>query len=808
MTTPADIFISHGSGDSDLSLRLAHRLEHAGFTAWTYERDSLPGPSWLIQTGDAIAGAQAVILIVSEASLNSIPVTKEVDCAHNSGKPIVPVLVDIEHRRFMERKPEWREAVGSAVSVNLAERGLETTCRLLIQGLRRLNVTPRLAEATMATGLHRGAGAITPSARSPIDPDSIPGQLAPPVFQDLVRRESALEEIDRAMSDHGVVVIGGLSGSGKTYLLASYLSSGNAAASFLEVLWYDPTRQETVDDLCTLLTPALKIQSTSTIARCKEILAALKSRRSLLVIDDFHTVDQASYSVLVDMAMRQPAPCRLVLISQSRVESRAGHDAPRHLELRGLTSQEVRAVLEQRGLGSLSLRLLRELMIKTDGLPFAVALFASLVKDFGRDPRELLGGAIARTERLRLWFDQILGHTRPGSRDLLSCLSVCEGPFNIGVVKLLSRFLGITDGEPYFEDLQRGYLVQRYSLYRWRVHDLVAHLCLATMDPLRQQAVHAELGRYFLRGLPMQSRGLLSDEDFLWKAKACRHLRRSAKDLHLAERVLLSLASTAKTHGRYLAYRQLTGEMIAASPDRDPWVDYHHAHCALILGQSEYSRQVTGDMLGRPAVAADPTLRLAASRLHAEALGAAGDYRRALEVLTEQLASDISGDGGSVALAHARSVLAWLYVKTEEYDKAASIVETLLADARRRGDKRGVAVGLTWSGIIARLLGSPDRAIPVLSAAAVLFRDCEDRRGQAWALSNRAECEWDTGIPEDAMQSFRVVSRIAADIGECGADYTDLLQRLAMKTAQHRLRDLVRSEGRRVSGARRILRPD
>ena len=47
----SDVFIAHVEEDADVALEIALSLEEAGYTTWCYEVDSIPGPSYLIQTG-------------------------------------------------------------------------------------------------------------------------------------------------------------------------------------------------------------------------------------------------------------------------------------------------------------------------------------------------------------------------------------------------------------------------------------------------------------------------------------------------------------------------------------------------------------------------------------------------------------------------------------------------------------------------------------------------------------------------------------------------------------------------------------
>ncbi len=138
----ADVFMSHVEEDAQTTVVLAASLETAGFSTWYYERDSIPGVSYLIQTGEAISNCQAIVLLISANSLGSHQVTKEVVRAHEAGKAFVPVLVDVSHVEFQNRQPEWREAIGGATSITLLGRSVESVAEAIVKGLHALNILP------------------------------------------------------------------------------------------------------------------------------------------------------------------------------------------------------------------------------------------------------------------------------------------------------------------------------------------------------------------------------------------------------------------------------------------------------------------------------------------------------------------------------------------------------------------------------------------------------------------------------------------------------------------------------------------
>lgn len=138
----SDIFISHVEENSSLAVKIAQGLEQNGFSTWYYERDSLPGPSYLLQTATEIEKSQAVVIIISPHSLGSHQVTKEVIRAHESGKPFIPILTSITHVEFSTRQPEWREAIGSATSITVPRGGVAQIMPRILDGLRGLGIAP------------------------------------------------------------------------------------------------------------------------------------------------------------------------------------------------------------------------------------------------------------------------------------------------------------------------------------------------------------------------------------------------------------------------------------------------------------------------------------------------------------------------------------------------------------------------------------------------------------------------------------------------------------------------------------------
>jgi len=142
--TARRVFVSHVAKDASIALALAQGLESAGYTTWYYERDAIPGPTYLAQVDAAIELAQAIVVLISPDSIRSQQTTNEVFRAYEAGKPFMPILHGMSHAEFQQRQPEWRLALGAATSIVIPRTGVAAILPPVIAGLRALGVEPRL----------------------------------------------------------------------------------------------------------------------------------------------------------------------------------------------------------------------------------------------------------------------------------------------------------------------------------------------------------------------------------------------------------------------------------------------------------------------------------------------------------------------------------------------------------------------------------------------------------------------------------------------------------------------------------------
>src|SRR5262249_18754498 len=91
MTT---FFLSYARTNQEIALRFADALIEAGVSVWVDQYDILPSQHWDQAVETALRGCRGMLVMLSPASVASPNVADEVAVALESGKQVVPVLIE------------------------------------------------------------------------------------------------------------------------------------------------------------------------------------------------------------------------------------------------------------------------------------------------------------------------------------------------------------------------------------------------------------------------------------------------------------------------------------------------------------------------------------------------------------------------------------------------------------------------------------------------------------------------------------------------------------------------------------------
>jgi hypothetical protein len=88
------VFISHSTNDKHWADSLCNSLESVGISCWIAPRDIQPGQSWAEAIVSGIAESSILLLLLSESSIDSKNVMREVELADGKNKILVTVKLD------------------------------------------------------------------------------------------------------------------------------------------------------------------------------------------------------------------------------------------------------------------------------------------------------------------------------------------------------------------------------------------------------------------------------------------------------------------------------------------------------------------------------------------------------------------------------------------------------------------------------------------------------------------------------------------------------------------------------------------
>lgn len=76
-----NVFISYAAADRELVEDLSETLKRHGLQVWRQDMDIMPGENWAVKYGEALRNADAMVVVVSEASARSSQLINDISFA-------------------------------------------------------------------------------------------------------------------------------------------------------------------------------------------------------------------------------------------------------------------------------------------------------------------------------------------------------------------------------------------------------------------------------------------------------------------------------------------------------------------------------------------------------------------------------------------------------------------------------------------------------------------------------------------------------------------------------------------------------
>src|ERR1700680_168212 len=131
---PRDVFISYASQDAAVANAIVESLERHGIRCWFAPRDVVPGSLYADEIVGAINDAKVIVLVLSEHSIASPHVGKEIERASSKRRRIIAFHVDAAP---LTRAFEYFLSESQWIDVGAGAGGTKTAAAKLVEALRR-----------------------------------------------------------------------------------------------------------------------------------------------------------------------------------------------------------------------------------------------------------------------------------------------------------------------------------------------------------------------------------------------------------------------------------------------------------------------------------------------------------------------------------------------------------------------------------------------------------------------------------------------------------------------------------------------
>jgi pimeloyl-ACP methyl ester carboxylesterase len=522
----------------------------------------------------------------------------------------------------------------------------------------------------------------------------------------------------------------GISGSGKTTLVAQWVRQQATGGRWSHVLWHEGSPGDLLDHVIASA-PTLSIDPAwSQRAKARALLTYLKRSNALLVIDDVQFADVEDVGILIEEVAGQTGSCNLITISQTRVGSHRQASLVNRFVPANLTHDQVVEFTSSTLSRELSAADARRLHQITDGLPFAVALFCALSREFGYPTEQLLSGSAALKDRLEDWCSAATSRLGTEDRRLLLGLGVVDGPLEFGLVQAVGETVNAESYPRSFEAIVGSHLLRRHAETTWIMHSILAEHCRRTIHPVQRRNVLVAIAEAH------KTHGKLAasaNEQFSHISSACRYLLLAERYVE-AEKILHGLIPRAKRLGQFNPLRALLSayaEAIHPAP-LPKWLGYHYVHSLFVLGHLEQAASYLAFFLHASTIR-DANLRLSCQRLLADILLAQGRPSEAWSAIEIGDQVRCEPDINGVTLAQFLGSKTQVLLASGRTKEAEAAVNDVLKIPTRPQNRLHWGVVNMHLSQLRGAQGDHSAALELAERARADFGAARDQRGFLWA---------------------------------------------------------------------------
>ena len=775
------IFISYSSNDLHIAERVCALLEAEGIECWIAPRDVLPGTIYAEEIIKAIEITDALVLICSRYTGDSVHVRSEVEHAFSNKKVIFPVRIeDVELGRALDY------FLGSSHWLVAWDVPLEVCVARLAESIRKVIGSEGHTPTADAADLPE-----VPEIESrSVHPNNLPAQTTP-----LIGREKEVAAVVQLVerSDVRLVTLTGPGGTGKTRLslhVASELIEEFEDGVFFVSLApiSDPSM------VGSTIAQILGIHEMGNQSIVEILKKYLRNKQLLLVLDNFEQLVTGG-PILTELLAA--APELMVLVTSREVLHLSGEfDYPvpplalPEIDAGSANTDDVVSELTQYGATRLFIAraeamkpgftvtsknapAIAEICFRLDGLPLAIELAVARLQSL--TPQDMLRrlerklpilgkGARDQPARQRTlketigWSFELLDDSE---KLLFGRIGVFAGGFDLDAAEMVCTLPDEKQGHDKplevietLESLVTKSLVKQKEAHgsvRFDMLETIREYALRQLDESGVTDVvkrrHAD---YYLDLAMKAAPALHGPNQVEWfdllkaelpNIRAAFGWCKDAGDVESAINTVFKLWWFWNVLGMLAEAQKWTAELLEGATDMS---DASLARAKVVgsVADAIGGRWESGVELGEEAerIARKVGDRTALS-MGLLAIGSStlfnGDFARAKETSIESLlvARQIKDD---ILEATGLRVLGLAENGLGNKDRAMLVLEESLAIYRRIGDKLGIAYLLRNMGIVPLQLGDFERAATLCTESLAISHGLKDKWSMAWAMQELA----------------------------------------------------------------------
>lgn len=623
-----------------------------------------------------------------------------------------------------------------------------------------------------------------------------------PPWDQIIERKKELSKLESLSKKWRLILIDGVLGSGKSYLLKSFQEKCVKLNLYNRVFWKQVEDNLTLDILIAEIETKLSLGSLSLQKKAARLLDYMEENKFLLVLDDFEKAHEGSFQNFLRYAVELKGSSSIIIIANNKAKFNFIKDSNRFL-VEGLSIEQTENILKKNKI-LLSKRQHEQIFRLTDGLPFYIDIFIQLSKN-----GKILDGSTTNKllvqHDIKNWVFELSRQLTTEENRLLGVLCLINESFTTKDILEVAKKLNLLDIDNSFESLQNYHIVQRTAEDKWKVLQIICDTFKLKIDIKEKAKIHTSIAEHWICSVEINKTGNLKIAE-IWRVCNGIAQYQLAGNFKNSNTELKKIIPILKRYNLYPQLFKLLQHEIEHNQFRDIWFDWHFSHSCFVTGRiNEFYVSISkclelafDKINNSQQTKLYKTFFIKTMLLYTEFVGSWINYSDAQNILTTSLSIFKPMDLDYKLRSHAISILSWFYIKTSAFEKASLINRNILKDSYDE-NKQSIAIANTRLGIISFLSKDYETAALILDNANKKFKDHVDYRGYAWSLTYLSMSLYLLRKKEAIPKMITSIIEIHQEIGYFDKEYLDWLDFFKNSNIDKPVKELVKKELNQIS---------